>query len=409
MTDQYAVRRAEVAPGEVLPEAVGLQWKHSILSTPGFVSPWQAVETAVDLAFELNPSSFISQGSPADYAAIWPKPPSSCRGRVHFDDQVEFLCGFEGSQLWQGGLHRLDHFQWSRLWHIEAFCRLNPELPDEVSHEEVREPHSRPLFDFCSLRHPAEESDGPNVQSAPQFTPVRADALTNPLTFGRICEVKPMSCSIDAPSEDAPGDQPPQADGVARPERQAPGLTEPAWVRELWMILQSQGQVEMLEEGIVAYFNSHFISHERHRRNPAPRPVRIDLDFEEWEAGFRFIWEDLQDPAAVLDVVLVRPRPPVTIFQGTVGTLLLIQHPLPDHSACVLTSVLSTLPEPRITESAHSIGTRVPYDDVIQLSDMADLCRGSSLTTFDLCDLRIGSRELPPGQDVQIFDGLGLQ
>ena len=73
MTDQYAVRRAEFAPGEVLPEAVGLQWKHSILSIPGFVSPWQAVETAADLAFELNPSSFISQGSPVDYAAIWPK------------------------------------------------------------------------------------------------------------------------------------------------------------------------------------------------------------------------------------------------------------------------------------------------------------------------------------------------
>ena len=410
MTDQYAVLRARPLTAEVEPEAVGFQWRHSILNSPDYVSPWQAVENAVDLAFELNPSCFIASDSTVHYAALWPKPPSSRRRQVCFDDQVELLCGYEGSQHWFGGLHRIEYFQWSRFWHIEAFCHLNPELPDEDFHDEVHGLHTRPLFDFCSFpRHPAEEPDGPIAQGAPRLTLVSADALTNPITLGGIREVKPTSRSIDAPPAEAPEGHPPQADGVAWPERQAPGQTEPAWIRELWTILQSQGQVEMLEEGAVAYFNSHFISHERHRRNPAPRPVRIDLDYETWEAGFRFIWEDLQDPAADLDVVLVRPMPPVTIFQGTVGTLVLIQHPLPDHSACVLTSVLSTLPEPRITETAHSTESRVPYDDIVQLSDMADLCRGLSLSTFDLCDLRIGSRELPPGQEVQIYDGLGLQ
>ena len=72
MTDQYAVQRARPLTADVEPEAVGVQWQHSILRSPDYVSPWQAVEDAVDLAFELNPSCFIASASTVHYAACGP-------------------------------------------------------------------------------------------------------------------------------------------------------------------------------------------------------------------------------------------------------------------------------------------------------------------------------------------------
>ena len=122
MTDQYAVLRAGPSPEQAIPEVVGFQSKHSILRKPWFLSPWQAIENAADLAFGLNPSSFIGYGSSVDFDAIWLRPSMSSRCRVHFDDQ----------HRWQGGFHRIDSFTHSRLWHLEAFCSLNSEWPEEA-------------------------------------------------------------------------------------------------------------------------------------------------------------------------------------------------------------------------------------------------------------------------------------
>ena len=56
--------------------------------------------------------------------------------------------------------------------------------------------------------------------------------------------------------------------------------------------------VELAEEGPVIYLNSHFVSHERHRHNPEPRPVRITEDLDSWEEVFRTAWIDLFDDGA---------------------------------------------------------------------------------------------------------------
>ena len=149
-------------------------------------------------------------------------------------------------------------------------------------------------------------------------------------------------------------------------------------------------------------------SHQRHRRNAAQRPVRLDQDFETWEESFRFVWEDLADAEAQLKVFVVAPMPPVTMFQGTVGTVIFMQHPLPEHFACVLTSVLGDLPDARTSETAHSFEMDTEYEVILRSSDMAELCRLGPTSAYDLCDLKIGSRVLPPGQAVRVSNGLGL-
>jgi len=62
------------------------------------------------------------------------------------------------------------------------------------------------------------------------------------------------------------------------------------------------------------------------------RPLRFDADFRE-ERDIRFIWEDLIDGASLF-VSVVQPDPPHLAFWGTVATVIVHQHQLPDRALC---------------------------------------------------------------------------
>ena len=178
----------------------------------------------------------------------------------------------------------------------------NPELPADVVPDEVHGIHAGPPFDPCG-----------------RLTKSHVDLRRGSVT-----------CSLDDPTMEPPLRPPPDALGQPhRPFDQGPSHEYPAWFHALWSIVHNHGHIEMAEEGPVAYFNSHYISHQGHRRNAEPRPVRFDFDFSTWEAMLRWTWHDLEDATSPMNVVIVDPTPPVTMFQGTIGTLLLIQHPLP--------------------------------------------------------------------------------
>ena len=119
--------------------------------------------------------------------------------------------------------------------------------------------------------------------------------------------------------------------------------------------------------------------------------MRLDFEYEscQCEESFRFVRGDYEDPQAPFDLYLVRPQPPVTTFQGTVGTILIVQHPLPDHAACVITSILGSLLDARIVETARSLETLSSYDLVVRESGHLELCRQDDMSPFHLCDLRI--------------------
>lgn len=52
-----------------------------------------------------------------------------------------------------------------------------------------------------------------------------------------------------------------------------------------------------------------------------------------WERDIRFIWEDLIDGASLF-VSVVQPDPPHLAFRGTVATVIVHQHQLPDRALC---------------------------------------------------------------------------
>ena len=198
-------------------------------------------------------------------------------------------------------------------------------------------------------------------------------------------------------------------DGLPQQRHPGPARDAPAWQHTIWIDLQTYGAVELAEEGLVMHLNSHFVSHERHRYNPEPRPVRITEDLDSWDAVFRTAWIDLLDEGAPLELFPVRPTPPVTMYQGTMGTILLVQHPIHDHRACVITSLIGDLPDARIVETAHSMETVVPYDTVIEVSGVSEICRLGPGHPYVLADLKVGGHLLQYGRDVRIYDGLGLQ
>ena len=382
-----------------------LQWNHPVVHQPDFLPSWMASARALDLHLELHPFDFNvpvcldkALGLPA------PRYRSHKKLQVCFADSFEFFSGLESTPTWSRCILPLEVHGQTTSWSTVVD---EPETSADPLHGvEPPRPLDLPLHAkhvqhglWCGIR------DDP--ARCEEFCPLNPVSPSFDGHVQRNFETPPADSIDEVPAAAPEADEDPQQEGQPRRLRDGPDQHQPVWMQPLWNLLQESGHIEMLEEGLVAYLNSHYVSHQRHRRNDSPRPVRIDMDYETWEEGFRFVWEDLADPEAAMEVYVVAPSPPLTMFQGTVGTVILVQHPLPDHIACVITCVLGAPPEARITETAHSFEPLMEYDTVIRASDMAEVCRMGE--TYHLCDLKIGRLTLPPGQAVQLQNGLGLQ
>ncbi|CAL1136698.1 unnamed protein product [Cladocopium goreaui] len=121
----------------------------------------------------------------------------------------------------------------------------------------------------------------------------------------------PWSCPNTPFSEDAHRDQRfvahSSSDGHINIQRLS---SRPTWASGIEAILNEEGQVDESEEDMVVYLTSYFISHRDLHRHAEPRILRFDREVEEWEREVRFMWEDLVDHDAAIDVVIVRPDPP---------------------------------------------------------------------------------------------------
>ena len=223
------------------------------------------------------------------------------------------------------------------------------------------------------------------------------------------CKQQPYMQSTNEPfsyfssrEDDGPTDH--NLDYFGRPPR----VEQPIWQHEVWDLLRAHGEVEMEEEGPIIYVTSHYISHTRVPRNTVTRPLRFDTDHETWEASVRFMWEDFTDDQMPLDIFLVIPAPPTTVYQGTVATVLITQHPLPDRAACVLSTSMVGHTHLRNVQTAYSAAIPCMVDDLIAVADEPALCAPAD-AGLPPCQIWNGPQELPHGHEVHVHDGLGLQ
>ena len=148
----------------------------------------------------------------------------------------------------------------------------------------------------------------------------------------------------------------------------------PPWGQALLDLLDQEGQIEDEDEGPIIFVNSFFVDHERPPFPDPPRILGFDRDYSDWEATTRFIWEDLEDPDAPIEVVIVRPEPPHFPFRGTVATVIVHQHQRPDRAACLVTAVRITDPTTTFQDTAHSVELRLSPLRVIQIAIVEQLC-----------------------------------
>ena len=75
----------------------------------------------------------------------------------------------------------------------------------------------------------------------------------------------------DPPNEEEPGQH-----GTGAADRRTPLHRFPAWVEQVWNVLQQEGATELLEEGPVIYLDTFYVSHDTCRRQNVNRPLRLD-------------------------------------------------------------------------------------------------------------------------------------
>eukprot|EP00435_Cladocopium_sp_Y103_P023500 s582_g5.t1 len=182
----------------------------------------------------------------------------------------------------------------------------------------------------------------------------------------------------------------------------------PGWTAEIWEILQQEGAVELLEEGPIIYLGSYYVSHETCTRQPLNRPLRLDQHYECWDEIIKDVWHDHFDHLVGYMLHVVRPEPPLSVTQGTVGVVIITQHPVVGQAAVLTTSVFDRIQGPEILEIAHSMTLRMSYAEVLQRAEALEACQQLLQHGFGPCTIRSGRHLFPRDGELRVHDGLGL-
>jgi len=182
----------------------------------------------------------------------------------------------------------------------------------------------------------------------------------------------------------------------------------PAWVQELWALLQREGATELLEEGPIMYLDSFYISHVNHPRQTLNRPVRLDRHYEEWGETIKDVWTDFFDRNVDFEVFLIQPNPPTPVTRGTIASLLVVQHPQRHHVAALTSALIDDIAGYRIEQLAHSFRAQVSHQQVLRQAGLLPECIATRRQGLDPCIIRAGAHAFPPDQEIRLHDGLGL-
>ena len=99
----------------------------------------------------------------------------------------------------------------------------------------------------------------------------------------------------------------------------------PSWWNRLRSIHERLGHVESLEEGKIIYVCSWYLHGHTRQRSPVSRILRLGPDWNEWVELIKEVWQDQLLREQPVDIGLVMPHPPSTVFQGHVAHLILSQ------------------------------------------------------------------------------------
>ena len=332
--------------------AVVQQWNHQVAHKWWFISPWEASERALALHLELHPWSLQIPPVPVrhELGIAMPKRRSVKKLRTSFSPTCE---------LW---LEHPDDQSWNRY---------------DLHHGHVQQWTSSLYRDRVGENH-----------------------VVDPLEM-------PVGTSHESPSMSAT-EFPAEASHVREAARGTSVEHEwPLWAEDLWDVLLTHGATELEEEGPIVYLDSHYIHHGHHPHNLASRALRLNNEWMEWEDQIRQVWADLILPEE-FQVYVAMPRPPTTIYQGTVGTVLIVQSEQFDKTACLTTAILRSNPITETIETAHSLDRIESQINIFRWAQVERQCALLHQSGGPVCSLSIGSQPLPAGTHIRTFDGLSI-
>lgn len=389
MTPEYANLKPWLSFDIVQPSQVPviMKWAHSILQEENFVNECRAIEQARSLAFELGVYDGVHGLHLGEVCTSESRPCRPVR-RLGFHPFTEIFIGSEN-----------DLTMYSNI--VLESCLGHGQMPwaagllrgGEFSTIMKRPEESAPSFSAVFL---------PEHIMPTLHVPVVAVPKGDPIQMKPNRQEDPQMLD---PSDGSDGEHPP---GRQRDPRRPPLRFLPAWVTQLWDLLQAEGAVEMAEEGPVLYLQSFYISHRHHPHQHISRPLRIDRDYVEWERDFRFVWEDFVDENAPMDIHLVQPELPLPVTRGVAATVLLTQHPVPRQVACVVSAMYDDIPTTRRVESAHSLGHLTSARDFLWHAGALQACEEVQQQGYGFCTIKAGPFEFDQTRPMRLVDGLGI-
>ena len=243
-----------------------------------------------------------------------------------------------------------------------TFCtRFNDDVTlyigrdDELLMRPFSVPHSR-LSDCCRAPWKVHQM----FPQLPLGDPLSEEAVLISRSYGP----RRHSSTTMSVEQRAENDAAPNRGTTQSPLRIPQSAINEDWWRELVQLYDRHGCTEFLEEGPIIYVNTWYLHGLQLRRNDQARPVRLDCEWQMWPEILREVWDDRIDNAVPLEIGLVEPSPPASVFQGHIAHLILQQAML-DEPTGIVSGVFRSSQRDVITQSAQVLPVVLLRDDMI--------------------------------------------
>lgn len=147
----------------------------------------------------------------------------------------------------------------------------------------------------------------------------------------------------------------------------------PSWWRKLLELHDRHGVIECLEEGKVIYVCSWYLHGITLRNSQESRPVRLTEQWRDWLTLFQDVWHDRLLLGLPVELGVVQPHPPASVFQGHVAHVILGQD-MHDEAPAIVTTLFRSSQRDALAQSAQLLPETVTAPWAIQAASATVQC-----------------------------------
>ena len=159
--------------------------------------------------------------------------------------------------------------------------------------------------------------------------------------------------------------------------------------RRLSSLFEREAFVECEEEGRVAYLETWYIHHDRHRHCREARAIKLHDNPQEWAEEILALWDLQGDLEADVILHLVQPTPPCTRFQCVLGHVIVEHAPQPEKTVGILSIDASDQRGSSLEHEAHSLEDFMGRNMVLRKAELDVFCQ-TRICTVSLGALPFG-------------------